>query len=183
MSRPVDCSSTSRPVAIEDAGVDPPLPAQRTRQAGRPGSPSTAVGRSGVRLRRCSSKRGRSSGDHHVQAVEGLGQQVLARPADISAIGLVDEGQPPLGQLPQNELGLGLDQRAVARLALAQRELGLLALRDVATHRLDLDQLPSRSKIPVSTQSSHRSEPSGRIALTSIEAVGCSGVSARRCRS
>ena len=77
---------------------------------------------------------------HHVETVEGLGQQKFAWLADIAAVGLVDEGQPTLGQLPQDELGLRLDQRPVTRLALAQGQLAPLALGDVAPDRLDLDQ-------------------------------------------
>src|SRR3954462_16771 len=81
-------------------------------------------------------------GCHHVQVVPAAPQHLLARRVDVSAIGLVDEGQPTVGTESQYVLRLRLDQRTVAGLAGAQGEFAVSLVGDVPADRLDLDQLP-----------------------------------------
>src|SRR3954462_1884394 len=81
-------------------------------------------------------------GCHHVQVVPAAPQHLLARRVDVSAIGLVDEGQPAVGTASQYELRLRLDKGAVAGLTGAQGELAASLVGDVPADRLDLDQLP-----------------------------------------
>ena len=68
------------------------------------------------------------------------GHQARARPAGLAADRVVDEGERAVRAVADDELGLALDHRPVAGLALLQRPLGVLARRDLAADRLDLDQ-------------------------------------------
>ena len=75
----------------------------------------------------------------HEQVDELAPDELLARLADILAIGVVDEGQHPVRQVAANQLRLGLDQGPVQLFAVAQRGLGALEVGDVAADSLILD--------------------------------------------
>jgi hypothetical protein len=61
---------------------------------------------------------------HRLVVVPTRREQHLARLSQVSAVRLIDEGEPALRCVADDELGLGLDQRAISRLALPQRLLG-----------------------------------------------------------
>ena len=66
------------------------------------------------------------------ELVEAAAEQNLPWLAVVTAIGVVDEAEPAVGADPGDELALGIDHRAIARLARANGRLGLLLLGDVA---------------------------------------------------
>ena len=95
---------------------------------------------------------------------EARADALLFRETEQPAIVLVDERPRPVGPPLDDELGLVLDDQAVARFALAQLLLDALAIGDVAEHA-DEPRVRQTARVDLAEEQSSR--PCGENAIRS----------------
>ena len=102
------------------------------------------VGSTGVRVCRCAAVPLAVLRHREGEFVETVAEQLLAAAAVVSAVGVVDEAEPAVRPDPGDELGLRVDDRAIAGLAGAHRGLGRGCFGDVVLDRHEMGDAPGR---------------------------------------